>query len=64
MRNLEVSTHVPGIPKASESLKVNSFPSLWKLAHVMTFFKKGDKSHASKYRPITLIKCVGKTLKE
>ena len=43
------------------SLKTNSFPSSWKLAHVMPFFKKGDKSHASNYRPISLISCVGKT---
>ena len=42
------------------SLQKNSFPILWKLAHVMPFFKKGDKSQTNNYRTISLVSCVGK----
>ena len=42
------------------SLQKNSFPILWKLAHVMPIFKKGDKSQTNNYRPISLVSCVGK----
>ena len=43
------------------SLRTNSFPALWKLAHVMPIFKKGDRSLVSNYRPISLVSCVGKS---
>ena len=42
------------------SLQKKSFPILWKLAHVMPIFKKGDKSQTNNYRPISLVSCVGK----
>lgn len=42
------------------SLCSKSFPALWKLAHVMPIFKKGDRSVVSNYRPISLVSCVGK----
>ena len=42
------------------SLQTNSFPTLWKLAHVMPIFKKGDRSLVCNYRPISLVSCVGK----
>ena len=42
------------------SLRKSSFPALWKLAHVMPIFKKGEKSLVSNYRPISLVSCVGK----
>ena len=43
------------------SLQSHTYPKLWKLAHVMPIFKKGDKSLVSNYRTISLISCVGKS---
>ena len=42
------------------SLEQNIYPCLWKVAHVMPLYKKGDKSEAGNYRPVSLISCVGK----
>ena len=61
LKNTSGSIATPLCKLFNLSLKTNSFPSLWKLAHVMPIFKKGDKSHASNYIPISLISCVGKT---
>ena len=43
------------------SLKTNTYPALWKIAHVMPVFKKGDKFQPCNYRPISLISCIGKS---
>ena len=43
------------------SLQHQTYPNLWKSATVMPFFKKGDKSEVSNYRPISLISCVSKS---
>ena len=61
LKNTSGSITTPFCKLFNLSLKTNSFPSLCKLAHAMPIFKKGDKSHASNYRPISLISCVGKT---
>ena len=44
----------------NRSLNEGCFPNMWKLAHVIPIFKKGDKSLPSNYRPISLLSCVGK----
>ena len=61
LKNTSGSIATPLCKLFNLSLKTNSFPSLWKLAHVMAIFKKEDKSRASNYIPISLISCVGKT---
>ena len=43
------------------SLQTKSFLILWKLAHVMSIFKKGDRSLVSNYIPISLISWFGKS---
>ncbi len=42
------------------SLARGIFPARWKEAHVMPFYKKGDKALTSNYRPISLLSCIGK----
>lgn len=42
------------------SMRTSKFPSCWKVANVLAFFKKGDISMVSNYRPIALLSCVGK----
>ena len=42
------------------SLSKAEYPTQWKIALVMPFFKNGDKTLASNYRPIALLSTVGK----
>ena len=42
------------------SLRENKYPTLWKKAHVMPIFKKGDNSIIDNYRPVSILSCVGK----
>ena len=44
----------------NHSRRISKYPSCWKIANVLSLFKKGDKSIASNYRPIALLSCVGK----
>ena len=39
-------------------LENNTFPSDWKLAHVVPVFKKGDRKLINNYRPISLTSCI------
>lgn len=43
------------------SLKVHTYPVLWKTAHVMPLFKKGDKSLTNNYRPVSLTSNISKS---
>ena len=43
------------------SLRDHQYPGLWKVAHVMPLFKKGDKSLTSNHRPVSLTSKVGKS---
>ena len=44
----------------NHSRRISKYPSCWKIANVLSLFKKGDKSIASNYRPIALLSCVVK----
>jgi hypothetical protein len=44
----------------NQSRRISKYPSCWKIANVLSLFKKGDKSIASNYRPIALLSCVVK----
>ena len=46
------------------STLVRSFPSKLKLAKVITFFKKGDRTSIENYRPISLLPCISKVLEK
>lgn len=44
----------------NKSLSLKNFPECWKLAHVLTLFKKDDPSITLNYRPVSLLSCISK----
>ena len=48
----------------NQSLQMRKVPEDWKLANVTPIFKKGDKSIALNYRPISLTSVAGKILEK
>ena len=46
----------------NRSLSESSFPTIWKKAHVIPLFKKGDPHLPLYYRPISLLSCVSKVM--
>lgn len=44
----------------NKSIKSGTFPTFWKVAHVIPVFKSGDKSDCSNYRPISILSCLSK----
>ena len=51
-------------PVLSTHLANLCFPSEWKLANVIPVHKKGDRTDASNYRPISLLSCLGKVFEK
>ena len=41
-------------------LRESVFPDIWKLGNLVPLFKKGDKSLAANYRPVSLLSNIGK----
>ncbi len=48
----------------NRSLQERIFPSYWKTASVIPFFKKGEKEQASNDRPISLLSCIEKVMEK
>jgi hypothetical protein len=48
----------------NRSLQELVFPDQWKVAHVIAFFQKGDKSLPSNCPPVSLLSCVSKILEK
>ena len=46
------------------SIKLDNFPSKWKIAKMRLFFKKGIKTEAEKYRPICLLPLTSKVIEK
>lgn len=46
----------------NRSLERNTFPAMWKKAHVTPIHKKGEKHFCNNYRPISLLSCIGKVM--
>ena len=44
------------------SVSTGEVPDDWRIAHVVPLFKKGSKSNAGNYRPVSLTSVVGKLL--
>ena len=44
----------------NHSLRESVFPDFWKLGNLVPLFKKGDKSLAANYRPVSLLSNIGK----
>lgn len=45
-----------------QSLRLNEFPSHWKVASVVPIYKNGPRDEASNYRPISLLPSISKVL--
>ena len=43
-------------------LRQNKWPKIWKTSHVVPVHKKGSRSEAANYRPVSLLSVVGKVL--
>ena len=48
----------------NKSIELCQFPSDWKLANIIPVYKKGDRTNATNYRPMSLLSCLGKVLEK
>ena len=46
----------------NKPLRTGAVPQNWKLANVVSVYKKGDKEHVENYRPISLLPLISKVL--
>lgn len=46
----------------NKSLQERSVPSIWKKAKISAIYKKGDKSSAGNYRPVSLTSIISKVM--
>jgi hypothetical protein len=56
------SLSIPLCVLYNKSLTSGTFPSRWKIAHVVPVFKSGDRSLCVNYRPISILSCFAKIL--
>ena len=62
LKDIKSSVARPLCKLFNKSLHDQMFPLKWKESIVYPIFKKGDKSLASNYRPISLLSCIGKLM--
>ena len=44
----------------SINIRSDKFPNLWKCSKIAALFKSGDRTHASSYRPISILPTISK----
>jgi len=62
LKEIQTEIDAPLLHIYSESLKSGSVPDDWKSANVCPIFKKGSRSQAGNYRPVSLTSQAGKLL--
>ena len=60
LKNVRFTISIPLCMLFNKSLNDGKFP--WKLANVLPLFEKRDKDTPGKYRPISLLSCIGKLM--
>jgi hypothetical protein len=58
LKNTADTVYLPLKYIFNHSLRISKYPPCWKIANVLSLFKKGDKSIASNYRPIALLRMI------
>ena len=62
LREVRVELAVPLLKIFNKSLESRRVPDEWKTARISAIFKKGNKSLAGNYRPVSLTSIVGKVM--
>ena len=64
LKNISKEISIPLSIIFNKSLETNKIPVEWKKARVSAIFKKGDKSQAGNYRPVSLTSVVCKVMEK